>query len=128
MDVAGEHIGVTGMLVERSLRFVERDLRQIPPIDGRDQIGVILEMPFTIRRPGREAHEIVERMMMGDVVRGARLGVIDHLAFGSGLLHAVLQRIVPGARIPRPATPLADSVSAIVAAVCGGNVSFAGSA
>ena len=48
VDVAREHVGVSGMLVIGSLRLVERDLRHIASVDRSDEVGIVLEVLFAV--------------------------------------------------------------------------------
>src|SRR6185437_8150028 len=69
--VAGQDIGIPRMLVQHALGLVERDLREFALVDAGDQVLVVFQMAGAVRRPRREAREIVERLMMRDEIRRA---------------------------------------------------------
>src|SRR6266403_412401 len=102
MNIARQDIGVAGVLVEAALWLVERDLWQLAAANACGQLGVILDVHTAVCSAGREACEIIERLVMRHETRRAvRVGV-DDLSRCGGILHSVLQRQVPGTRIPGP--------------------------
>src|SRR6202049_4231341 len=102
MNIARQDIGVAGVLVKAALWLVERYLWQLAAADACGQLGVILDVRAAVCGAGREACEIIERLVMRPEIRRAvRVGVAD-LSRRRRLLHSVLQRQIPGASIPGP--------------------------
>src|SRR5207237_9123946 len=105
MSIARQDIGVAGVLVEAALWLVERDLWQLAAANACGQLGVILDVHPAVCGTGREACEIIERLVMRDEIRRAvRVGV-DDLSRCRGILRSVPPRPVAATRIPVPRSP-----------------------
>ncbi len=87
MAIAGRDIGIAGMLVVAAERLVEDHRRQVAGGDVGEEVGLVLEMLALRLGAVGEIREIGEGLV---VVLEARIGLAG-------------KRIVPAARIPRPA-------------------------
>ncbi len=100
--VPGEHVGVAGVLVQVTGRFVERHLRQRAGVERLHEVLAVLQVLVAVGGPWCEPHEVVERLMVRLEVDGPRLERVDHAARDVRGLHPVGKRPLPRACVPCP--------------------------
>ena len=101
VGVALREVGVARVLVEPAGRLVEHHLRQRPLVDVGDQVLVVLQVLRALGRAGREALEVVERLVVR-LEPEAALARVDHGALLFRIAPAVGGGGVPAAGVPGP--------------------------
>ena len=99
--IALREIGVARVLVEPAGGLVEHHLRQRPLVDVGEQVVVVLQVLRALGRAGREALEVVERLVVR-LEPEAALARVDHRTLVFRSAPAVGGGGVPAAGVPGP--------------------------